>query len=115
MTIIANPTAGRGDGREYLKQIKGFAEKGGVNHELLVTRYPGHASKLARNVAEAGARLIVVLGGDGTISEVVNGVLGHKLSLGIVSVGTGNDFARTLHLPLRDPQQAWNVIETGIS
>jgi YegS/Rv2252/BmrU family lipid kinase len=55
------------------------------------------------------------LGGDGTISEVVNGALGHRLSLGIISVGTGNDLARTLHLPLRNPQQAWNVIQTGIT
>jgi diacylglycerol kinase (ATP) len=53
------------------------------------------------------------LGGDGTISEVVNGVVGHQLSLGVVSVGTGNDFARTLRLPLRNPQQAWNVIQAG--
>ena len=113
MTIIANPTAGRGDGQEYLKQIKELAQKGGTGHEILVTRYPGHASKLARSAAEAGSQLIIVLGGDGTISEVVNGVVGHRLSLGVVSVGTGNDFARTLRLPLRNPQQAWNVIQGG--
>ncbi len=115
MTIIANPTAGRGDGQEYLKQIRGLARKSGIKHEVLVTRYPGHANELARSAAEGGAQIVIVLGGDGTISEVVNGVVGYSVTLGIISVGTGNDFARSLQLPLRNPQKAWSLIETGIT
>ncbi len=115
MRIIANPTAGRGDGQEYLKQIKGLAQRKSVSLEILITRYPGHAAELAQRAAEAGAEIVVVLGGDGTISEVVNGLAGASVTLGIISVGTGNDFARSLQLPVRNPQRAWDVIETGIT
>ena len=115
MTIIVNPTASRGDGREYLKQIKSLTQKRGVSLKVLLTRYPGHASKLAERAAQAGAEIVIVLGGDGTISEVVNGVAGAGVTLGIISVGTGNDFARSLRLPIKNPREAWNVIETGIT
>lgn len=113
MTIIVNPVAGRGDGREYMKRIKGLAlRKKGVLR-VLATEYPGHGTKLAQSEVDRGAREIVIVGGDGTISEVVNGVVGHPVTIGIVPVGTGNDFARSLHLPLRNPEGAWNVIESG--
>ncbi|HUV14554.1 MAG TPA: diacylglycerol kinase family protein [Acidobacteriota bacterium] len=115
MTIIANPIAGRGDGREYLNQIKGLAQERGVNLEVLVTRYPGHAGELAQRVAAEGTQILIVLGGDGTISEVVNGIAGSDVTIGIISVGTGNDFARSLQLPVRNPRKAWEVIQTGIT
>jgi diacylglycerol kinase (ATP) len=75
-----------------------------------VTRMAGDAERLAAEVATDGARVVAV-GGDGTVQEVVNGIMASasaEASLGIVPVGTGNDLARSLRLP-RDPAAAWTV------
>ncbi len=63
------------------------------------TDHRGHATQLAREAAAAGAPLVVAFGGDGTINEVANGLLGTRTPLGIIPRGTGGDFRRTLGLP----------------
>lgn len=115
MTIIANPLAGRGDGWDYLKQLKDLVEKKRCRLEVSVTQFPGHASELARTAVERGVERVIVLGGDGTISEVVNGVVGSDVTLGIISVGTGNDVARSLGLPVGNLARAWDAIEVGVT
>ncbi len=81
----------------------------------MLSDHPGHAAELARRAIDEGAERLVVVGGDGTINEVVNG-LGEALSaatLGILPAGTGNDIARSLDLPL-EPRAALEVVlESG--
>lgn len=69
---------------------------------LLETTRPGHAAELARRAVNGGCDLVVAAGGDGTINEVVNGLSANwaQARLGILPLGTGNDLARTLALPL---------------
>lgn len=64
--------------------------------QILQTTRAGEATELARRAAENGAQLIIAAGGDGTLGEVLNGTLGTGARLGILPVGTGNDFARCL-------------------
>lgn len=66
-----------------------------------MTKDPGEATKLARDAANDGFEFVIAAGGDGTLNEVVNGVAAHldRVSVGLIPLGTGNDFARMLDLP----------------
>ncbi len=113
MKIIANPRAGHKRGLRAIKELRLLLRAKGVPHELLETEYQGHATELARRLVEKGQTRIIIFGGDGTISEVVNAVVNSKVELGVISVGTGNDLARTLGLPYNKPEQALEVIRAG--
>jgi diacylglycerol kinase (ATP) len=107
--IIVNPTAGSGRAAKLVPWIRErLAQR--PDADLHVTVRPGEAQELAARAAEAGCDRLVAVGGDGTIQEVVNGVLDgtSRPSLGIVPVGSGNDLARSLGLPT-DPAEAWTV------
>jgi diacylglycerol kinase (ATP) len=107
--VIVNPTAGGGRAARLLPWLRELlAVRDDV--ELFVTRRPGDAERRAAE-SEGGTDRVVAVGGDGTVQEVVNGLLSGGVAtaeLGIVPVGTGNDLARSLGLP-RDPGAAWRV------
>jgi diacylglycerol kinase (ATP) len=101
--LIVNPTAGEGRAgrlRPWLSERLRFAGSGA---RLVETRAPGHARELALHAAERGHDRVVAVGGDGTVQEVVNGLIesGSDLSMGILASGNGNDLARSLGLPHR--------------
>ena len=72
-----------------------------TDYAVVLTREPGHATALAREAAGAGADVVIAVGGDGTVNEVAQGLLGSRAALGIVPAGSGNGLARALCLPLR--------------
>ena len=76
---------------------------------LRVTWEPGDGEMLAREAIDAGADTIVACGGDGTINEVLNGISGTKVSLGIIPAGTANDFARQVGIP-DEPSAAMDIV-----
>lgn len=94
--VIANPNAGGGRAPEELAQR--FAEIESV--DLRLTEEAGHASRLAAEAGSLGYECVVAAGGDGTLNEVVNGLMQSKAPcrLGLLPLGTGNDFARSLGL-----------------
>ncbi|MEZ4240334.1 MAG: diacylglycerol kinase family protein [Myxococcota bacterium] len=99
IVAILNPKAGGGRGCKRAEAL--LAELEGVVVQR--TEAPEHATALAREAARGGARIVVAAGGDGTLFEVVNGLLTAELGdalprLGILAVGTGNSFVRDLHL-----------------
>lgn len=101
--LIVNPAAGEGRAgrlRPWLSERLRFA---GAGARLVETRGPGHARELALHAAERGHDRVVAVGGDGTIQEVVNGLIdaGSSLSMGVLAGGSGNDLARSLRLPHR--------------
>jgi len=95
--IIVNPNAGSVEGvaalRESLGRLPGT--------EICVTDHEGHAEELARQAVEEGAELVVAAGGDGTLNEVLNGLSSGfgRTRLGLLPLGTGNDFARSIGVP----------------
>jgi len=99
--VILNPMADQGRGAAQAAVIQQAAQQhGGV--DLVQTEGPGHAQELARQAVDAGYDLVVAAGGDGTISDVVNGVMrGTKAvaRLGIIPIGSGNDLAWNLKIP----------------
>jgi diacylglycerol kinase (ATP) len=108
--VIFNPNAGTAGDIDTLRTA---VERLGVV-ELRPTSEAGHARIIAQTALANGADLVVAAGGDGTINEVVNGLAGglRRARLGIVPLGTGNDFARTINVPA-DVQQAVALIAEG--
>lgn len=113
IVVISNPASSRGGGHAGMKRLyvaleQAVKESGGTaSYEVLHTSTPGTAissgqfrpgsgAALAREAALAGADLVVAAGGDGTIGEVANGLVGTSAILGVLPMGTGNDFARTI-------------------
>jgi|Deesub1362B_J571_1020462.scaffolds.fasta_scaffold01121_3 YegS/Rv2252/BmrU family lipid kinase len=95
---ILNPASGRGKGRKIGEKVRQLLERPGVQLQWKETEYPGHATELARQAPEE-CECIVAVGGDGTVNEVVNGLVGSGKVLGVIPIGSGNDFARALRLP----------------
>ena len=106
--IIINPVAGRGAaGRAKDLVARAFRDQGWTT-EVLVTERPGHATDLARDAADAGAQRVIAVGGDGVVHEVANGLLQAKSDalLGVVPIGSGNDFAKLLGVYRHPPTRA---------
>lgn len=97
--IILNPAAGSAENTEALREK--FTRFG--PHEIRATAEPGDAQRFAQEAAGEGCELIISAGGDGTLNEVVNGVAAEnsQVRVGIVPLGTGNDFARSIGLPAK--------------
>ncbi|MCI0395470.1 MAG: diacylglycerol kinase family lipid kinase [Chloroflexi bacterium] len=114
--VILNPWADRGRAGQLADQIRAWAsDYGGL--DLVTTEEPGHAKKLATAAVDAGYELVVAAGGDGTVHEIVNGLVqGGKAeaTLGVIPIGSGNDFAYALGL-LTDPETAVRRLFTGQS
>lgn len=103
--FIINPTAGKHRSEELVRAIEArFAALGPDLLEIHRTERPEHATEIARAIGERdGARAIVfACGGDGTVNEVVNGLVGTGAALGVLPCGTGNDFVRTVYAE-KDP------------
>ncbi|MDI3541046.1 MAG: hypothetical protein PWP66_584 [Thermosediminibacterales bacterium] len=84
----------------------------GIDCESYFTKAPGHASSLAKALEIKGFQKIIVMGGDGTLHEVVNGLDTENIVLSIIPAGTGNDFCRLLGIPL-NPQIAAKTLFEG--
>ena len=95
--IICNPGAGSVDDRDKIRrQLEHFPAA-----RVEFTEHAGDATRLAGEAAAAGCDLVIAAGGDGTLNEVLNGVAPHadRLQVGLIPLGTGNDFAKMLNLP----------------
>ncbi len=103
--VIVNPVAGAGRTAREWPQIMDLFKGSGLRFEHDLTEAPGHAVELAKAAAENGYDLVVSVGGDGTINEVVNGLYESgnikDTRLGIISTGTGGDYVRTVGVPRR--------------
>ncbi len=98
MVIVFNPAAGRRR-MALLWQVIDKLSANGLQVRLLQTGRPGDAERLARQAVRDGAAMVVAAGGDGTIAEVANGLIGSEIPLGVVPLGTANVLAHELSLP----------------
>jgi diacylglycerol kinase (ATP) len=105
VVLICNVRSGKGGVAKVLPEVVAALEERGLEHEVLLTERPGHAIELARQASHDGKRFLVAVGGDGTIHEVVNGMIENDVPivdepvLGVVAAGTGSDFIKTFGLP----------------
>ena len=115
LDLIVNPSAGK-DGKK-VKKILPLVEKRllerGIEYVIHATKMPKQATTLTQTLIASGATDIVVVGGDGTLHEVINGFSDfERVNLGISPCGTGNDFISSINLPL-DPIKAIDLIIDG--
>ena len=105
LVVIANPRAGRGRVEAALPQVENVLRDQGLGYRIVRTTHPGHATQAARDALRNGERYLVAAGGDGTVHEVVNGMIsgGRPIApdavLGVVAAGSGCDFVRSFGLP----------------
>jgi diacylglycerol kinase (ATP) len=114
--VIVNPRSGAGLSERQWARVCGLISEGLGPFDSAFTTGPRDATQIAQREAAAGRRLLIALGGDGTVSEVADGILradaGGVAELGIIPRGTGGDFRRTLDLPL-DPALAAQRARNG--
>ena len=109
VTFIVNPISGGRDKQQVLAAIGRYMDLAEYSYEVLPTRRPGDGTALAR---KSRADIVVAVGGDGTVSEVAQGLLGTDKVLGIIPCGSGDGLA--LHLGIsRDPAQAVKTLRAG--
>ncbi|MCK8060858.1 MULTISPECIES: diacylglycerol kinase family protein [unclassified Fusibacter] len=113
ITIVINPTAGKGLSIFKIDSIENFIIEHGHSVTIVKTEYEGHAKNIVEEYIDC-SDIIVVAGGDGTLREGVLGMIARKskVPMGILPTGTGNDFARTLGIPL-DLNEALEVLLKG--
>ncbi len=102
---MVNPKAGSNKGKEDWPEIKKQLESEKLEFDFVFTEYQRHAIQLVSQAIEKGYRKFISVGGDGTLNEVINGIfkkhrnLASEIILGVITVGTGNDWGRTHHMP----------------
>ena len=103
--LIANEKANWGSGRWKVRQAADFLAGQGLHASVLTTQYAGHARELAATAAAQGIDTVIVIGGDGTVNEVINGLLAsgqdYRPGIGIIPAGSSNDFSKSLGIPQR--------------
>ncbi len=110
IALLTNPSAGKGAGaRTAAIALPRLREAGFLVHELQGDDGPD-ALGLAQKAVAAGVESLVVVGGDGMVHMAVQAVAGTETNLGIIPAGTGNDVARYLDIPRKDPQAAADVV-----
>jgi YegS/Rv2252/BmrU family lipid kinase len=114
--FLVNPASANGSTGRRWPELARRAAARGLTGEALLSERPGHLSELAREAVAGGATSLVVVGGDGTVHEVVDGLAstgaGGDVELGVVPLGTGRDFARSLRIPKR-LDDALDVVRDG--
>lgn len=116
--VITNITAGYYTAHRKLTHIQNSLRAVGIEPIMKLTRYRFHAKELVQEAIKNSANLIISIGGDGTINEIVNGIMECSTesnalpALGIISMGTGADLCRTLNIPF-DYKKAIEIIKKG--
>jgi len=113
VVAIVNPSAGRGLSLPLTHELAGLFARNGVRLATAMTTRPGQASDLAA-AASGQADLLIVVGGDGTVNEVLQGVQPDRPAVLIVPAGTENVLAKQLGLS-RSPRKLWRVIQDGVA
>lgn len=116
--VILNPHAGCGKGLKDKAHIINVIRSSGIYFDFYESAYAGHIFKIAKELAQNGETHFILAGGDGTLNEAVNGIFNGKqgnndrIVIGVIPVGTGNDWIRTFGIP-DNYQQAMDIILRG--
>ena len=115
---IINPTSGNGSSRQKWPQIKTLLESYNFDFDFAFTEHENHSQELIQQAIENGFYNIICVGGDGTLHNIVNGIMNqtnvssNQVPIGMVPIGTGNDWIKTHNIP-NDFEKAIQLIKTG--
>ena len=107
--FIINPIAGKGKGLMIETEIQSYFNQKNVEFETFLTESIGHATEITNQVLTKNPDIIVACGGDGTINEVAQALVGSNVALGIIPIGSGNGLAANLHIP-KTTEKAFETI-----
>ncbi|BBX69552.1 diacylglycerol kinase [Mycolicibacterium psychrotolerans] len=114
ITVLTNPASGHGNAPHAAERaVRRFQERG-VDVVALAGRDAPHARELVEGALERGMDALVVVGGDGIISLALQVLAQTPVPLGIIPAGTGNDHARALGIPEKDPEAAADIVVDGV-
>jgi YegS/Rv2252/BmrU family lipid kinase len=99
--FLVNPASDNGATGKRWPELAHRAARLGLSGETFFSERPGHLTELARAAVDGGATLVVAVGGDGTMNEVVNGIAGRDVDFATIPIGTGMDFGRTYGIPTK--------------
>ncbi|MFE2144248.1 diacylglycerol kinase [Streptomyces sp. NPDC059456] len=106
ITLFVNPTAGRGRGAHAAQPAASALRAAGFSVRTVLGADAGDALARLRTAVREGTGAVIAVGGDGMVSLALQALAGTLVPLGVVAVGTGNDFARAVGLPVREPARA---------
>ena len=112
IVFIVNPISGTQSKNNILKWIEERLDHSRYEHEVVKTRYAGHATEISAQAVKDGIDIVVAIGGDGTINETARSLIHTPTTLGIIPCGSGNGLARHLHIPM-DPKAAIDILNEG--
>lgn len=101
--FVINPVAGKGRGLAFIKAFESIIKEH-ISYEIVVTQAKGEATKIVRDYTAKEDYIVYAVGGDGTINEVANGLVGTKSQLAIIPTGSGNDFVRSIYPKLSNEE-----------
>ena len=114
LNFIINPVAGKGKTLKIIDKLKDYCVDKNIKHEFFMTNAIGDATVIAKHICEQKLGNIVIVGGDGTINEVLNGMSDFEnVNLGLVPYGTGNDFAASLNIEAKNLIKAMDIIHNN--
>ena len=111
--FIYNPISGLLQHYNIPKQIEKYIDTKKFEVSIRKSEYAGHTTVLAREASEAGFDIVVAIGGDGSVNEVVNGIANTDTQLAIIPMGSGNGFANHLKIPPRNFKECIRIINFG--
>ncbi len=100
IAFIINPVSGTNNKSNISKKISDFFINKNFEIDTITTKRPGDATRFAGQFVREHFDAVIAVGGDGTVNEVVNGIFGSRIALGIIPSGSGNGFARHIKIPL---------------
>ncbi|HAH25861.1 MAG TPA: lipid kinase [Prolixibacteraceae bacterium] len=109
--LIINNYAGHQEGAKAVEIVVPLLQKNGCRVEYAFTQYAGHATELASKASSEGFDLVVAVGGDGTVNETAQGLMGTNTSMGIIPVGSGNGLARELGISINMHRSGLTLIK----
>jgi len=110
--FIVNPVAGNHKAKETIETVKVQLKRYDIDYTIKYTTHKGGATDLLKNLKGLPYDVVVAVGGDGTVNEVINSMVGTDKIIGIIPCGTGNDLAKSLNIP-RDPCDALDILVNG--
>jgi YegS/Rv2252/BmrU family lipid kinase len=116
--ILVNPIAGKGAAKKAIPEIEAQLQALDIDYDLAMTEYKGHGIKIAQEAGSNGYHTVVAVGGDGTVNEVINGLMRAKAegaltaNLAVLPVGRGNDFSFGMGIP-QDLEAACRLLADG--
>src|SRR5215207_11615300 len=113
IALLVNPTSGRGRGARVGNEVAARLHAAGLAVRQLAGRDVRESQDMAQEAVARGTDALVVVGGDGMVHLGLQAVGGTEVPFGVVPAGSGNDFARAIGVPLRDPTAAASIVVTG--